>query len=265
MRKLPLLRRTLRESWRGLLGWTVGVAAALALYLPLFPSIGGNGQMQEIIDSLPPELVAALGYEQIGTGAGYTQSTFYGLIGFLLLTIAATSWGANAIAGAEESGRLELDLAHGIGRPAYALQSALALLIRLLWLSAFAGLVVGLLDRPAQLRLEAAHIAAASAALCGLTLLSGTLALLVGALSGRRVWAIAAGAGIAVAGYVLTAVANQLPDAEWLRFLSPYSWAYHRPPLADGVDPVGLVALWGASVALVAAAAWALQHRDIRG
>ncbi|SDN65407.1 ABC-type multidrug transport system, ATPase component [Cryobacterium flavum] len=48
------------------------------------------------------------------TGAGYTQATLFGLIGFLLLSIAATSWGAGALGGDEESGRLELTLAHGV-------------------------------------------------------------------------------------------------------------------------------------------------------
>jgi ABC-2 type transport system permease protein len=263
VRRLPLFRRTLRESWRGLLGWTLGIAATLALYLPLYPSIGGSDQLQQIIESLPPELVAALGYEQIGTGAGYTQATFYGLIGYVLLTIAATSWGANAVAGAEESGRLELDLAHGIGRRSYALQAALALLVRLLWLTAVAGMIVALLNAPSQLDIDPANIVAATAALLGLTLLGGSVALLVGALSGRKTRATAAGAGVAVVGYALNAIANQLPDAHWLRTLSPYSWAYQPPPLSDGADALGLAVLWAASAVVIAASAWALQQRDV--
>src|SRR3546814_2524257 len=57
--------------------------------------------------------------------------TFFGLIGFLLLTIAAISWGSAAIAGAEESGKLELNLAHGVSRTQYALESALAVLVKI--------------------------------------------------------------------------------------------------------------------------------------
>ena len=43
-RPLATLRRELRETWRSLLGWTIGVAGVLFMYLPLFPSIGGGGQ-----------------------------------------------------------------------------------------------------------------------------------------------------------------------------------------------------------------------------
>lgn len=266
MRKpLPVFRRALADSWRSLLGWTVGISAALFLYLPLFPSIGGNGQMEQMIASLPPELVKTLGYEQIGTGAGYAQGTFFGLIGFLLLTIAATSWGSAAIAGAEESGRLELTLAHGVSRVQYALESALAIVVRLLWLGAFATVIVIVLDEPSELGIEPANVVAASAALIGLTLLSAAFALAVGALTGRRTFATAAGAAVAVLGYVFNAIANQVEDAEALRTVSPYAWAYQNTPLVDGADWGGLGLLWGLAVVLVAVSALALQRRDITG
>lgn len=259
----PVFRRTLRESWRATAGWTAGIAAALLMYLPLFPSIGGTGQMQEIINGLPPELVSALGYDQIGTGAGYTQGTFYGLIGFLLLTIAATSWGAGAIAGAEESGRLELDLAHGVSRVGYALANAAAILVRLVWLGVFAGTIIAVLNEPSELGLDPLRIIGATVVFVGLTLLSGTLALFVGAVSGRRSWGVAAGAGIAVAGYAFNAIANQTDDAAWLRFFSPYSWAFHQPPLDEGMNIAGALALWLLSLTLMATSAWALARRDV--
>ena len=266
MRKpLPVFRRALADSWRSLLGWTLGVAAALALYLPLYPSIGGNGQMQQIIESMPPELTKTLGFQDIATGAGYAQSTFFGLIGFLLLTIAATAWGAAAIAGAEESGRLELALAHGVSRVQYALESALGILVRLLWLGAFATVLVLVLNEPSELGIEPAHVVAASASLVGVTLLSAAFALAAGALTGRASIATGAGAAVAVAGYVLNALANQSEDLDGLRAVSPYSWAYHGRPLVEGADWAGLGLLGGLAVVLVAVAALALRRRDIVG
>lgn len=262
---LPVFRRALRESWRGTLGWTVGVAAVLFMYLPLFPSIGGDGQMQQIIDSLPKELVSALGYDQIGTGAGYTQGTFYGLIGFLLLTIAAASWGAGAIAGAEESGRLEIDLAHGVSRVGYALESAAAILVRLAWLGIFAGAVVAMLNEPARLGIEPIRIVDVTVVFVGLTALAGSSALFVGTLSGRRSWGVAAGAGIAVAGYAFNAIANQVDSAAWLRTISPYSWAFHQPPLTEGLNPTGALALWALTLVLIVGSAWGLRRRDVIG
>jgi len=262
---LPVFRRSLRDSWRSLLGWTVGLAAVLFLYLPLYPSIGGNGQMQDIISALPKQLVETIGYDQISSGAGYTQSTFYGLMGFLLLTIAAVIWGSAAIAGAEESGRAELDLAHGIGRGQYALESASAVLVRLLWLGAFSGLVVWALNGSSELGLEGWRIVGASAALTGLAFLTASAALLAGAATGRRMWATGAGAGVAVVGYILQALAKQSDDLDWLNALSPYAWVYRQSPLAEGVDLGGLALTWGLAVAFALASAFALRARDLRG
>ncbi|MDJ0336204.1 ABC transporter permease subunit [Salinibacterium sp. G-O1] len=262
---LPVLRRSFADSWRSLLGWTVGVAGALALYLPLYPSINGAGQMDQMIASMPPELVKTMGIEQISSGPGYVQGTFYGLIGVLLLTIAGTSWGASAIAGAEESGRLELDLAHGVGRLQYALESALSIVVRLLWLGGFAALMVIVLDGPAQLGLDAANVVAASTSLVGLTLVSATMALAVGAITGRRSIATVAGAGVAVLGYVINAVAAQSSDLEGARAISPYAWAFRNTPLVDGFDAGGLVLLVGVSAALTVVAVFALRRRDVVG
>lgn len=260
---LPVFRRSIRESWRSLLGWTLGVAAVLFLYLPLYPSIGASDQMTQLIDSLPEQLVDALGYNQIASGAGYTEATFYGLIGFLLMAIAAVLWGSS-LAAAEESGRAELDLAHGIGRSQYALETALSVLVRLLWLGVFAGLAVWALNEPAELDLDPVRIIGASAALVGLAFLAAAAALLAGAATGRRIWATVVGAGISVLGYILHALAKQSADLEWLNAVSPYAWVYRQSPLAEGVDPGGLALTWGVALLLAAASALALRVRDLR-
>lgn len=262
---LPLLRRSLADGTRTLVGWSVGIAAALTLYLPLFPSMGGSGQMEEMIANLPPELVKTLGYDTISTGAGYTQGTYFGLIGFLLLTIAATAWGAAAIAGAEETGRLELVLAHGVSRTRYALEQTAAVVLRLLLLGVVGGLLVLAYNSPSELGLRTSHVLAASAALVTLTAFSATAALAVGALTGRRVMANAAGAGVAVIGYVLNAVANQSPDRDVLHTVSPYHWAYGETPLTDGLDAGGLGLLLLANTVCVIVAVLALRRRDLTG
>ncbi|OAN42636.1 ABC transporter permease subunit [Microbacterium sp. H83] len=264
-RILPVFRRSMRESWRGLLGWTVGLAAVLGLYLPLYPSLGGSAQLQDLISALPKELVETIGYDQISSGAGYTQSTFYGLMGFLLTTIAAVIWGSAALAGAEESGRAELDLAHGIGRGQYALESAAAVLVRLLWLGVFSGAMIWALNGPSELDLEPVRIVGASAALVGLAFLTASAALFAGAATGRRVWATGVGAGIAVLGYILQALAKQSDDLDWLNALSPYAWVYRQSPLAEGVDAGGLALTWGLALLLAAGSALALRARDLRG
>lgn len=261
---LPVLRRWLFDGWRGLIGWSLGIAAVAFLYLPLYPSMQ-SPELVSLLDSLPPALVNTIGYDNITTGAGYTQATFFGLIGFVLITIAGVTWGAAFTGGAEESGRLELTLAHGVGRVPYALQSALALLLKLVVLGIVAYVLIWALNGPAELELDAMNLIAVTKAWVGLGLFSAAAAFAVGSLTGRRSWAVGAGAGVAVAGYVLQAVANNSETLDWLRALSPFEWAYGNAPLTNGFDWAGLALLWGGSALLIAIGTAGLARRDILG
>ncbi|MDJ0316303.1 ABC transporter permease subunit [Arthrobacter antibioticus] len=232
---LPLFRRSIGDSWRSTLGWTIGVTAALLLYLPLFPALGGkDSQMAQLINSLPSQLVNTLNYGSITTGAGYTESTFFGLLGFVLIVIAATSWGTAAIAGDEENGTLEIVLAHAVSRTQLVLERTLAVVLRLAWLAAFSALMILALNTSSQLELLPANIVA-----------------------------VAAAAGIAVLGYVLNAIGNQSENLDHLRDFSPYGWAYHHTPLASGADWGGLALLYGFSILFIVVAVVALRRRDI--
>lgn len=262
VRPLPLLRRSLHESWRGLLGWMLGLAAVVGMYLPLYPSIGGNPEFIAIIDSLPPELVAALNYDQITSGAGYTQGTVYGLLGFALITIAAVGWGSAAIAGDEERGTLELVLARGVSRTQLVVERVAAIVVRLIVLALWVSLLVLALNEPSGLDLEWNGIAAGGLALLGSGMLTATAGIAAGALTGRRRWATGTAAGVAVLGYALSAIANQSADLEWLRVFSPYAWAFHSEPLANGFD-ASLAALFAASAIASVVAVIALRRRDI--
>ncbi|MGP0221746.1 ABC transporter permease subunit [Paenarthrobacter sp. NCHU4564] len=260
---LPLARKSLADSWRSTVAWGLGLTAAIMLYLPLYPSIGGSAQMQQMIDALPREMTKALNYDQIATGTGYTQATLFGLIGFLLMSLASVGWGAAAIGGDEESGLLELTLAHSVTRVQVVLERALALLVRVAALSLLVFVLVLGLNGPAQLGIDVGHLAGAMVHFAGLALLSGTVALCAGALTGRKVHGLAAGAGVAVLGYVFNAVGRQAPDLEWLLDFSPYHWAYGNSPVTNGANAGAAAALWGISAILVVAAAVGLQRRDV--
>lgn len=261
--RLPIARHSLVGSRRALLAWTIAVAATLLLYLPLYPSIGGNGQMQHVIDSLPPALVKTLGYTDIASGAGYAQSTFYGLMGFVLFIIAATSWGSSCTGGAEESGWLSITLAHGVGRFQYAFESSLVILIKVVWLGVFSGALVIALTRPFRLEIATMDVVAASAALTGLAFLSGAAALVAGFATGRRADATSAGASVAVMAFLANAVGRQVGSLQWLQDISPYAWAFRGAPLRNGTDVRGLSLLWGSGLLCCLVASCFLGRRDI--
>ncbi|MEA9984379.1 MULTISPECIES: ABC transporter permease subunit [Subtercola] len=263
---LPLLRQSLVGSWRSLLAWSLGLAATILLYMPLFPSLGGaNSQLSALLASLPPQLIKTLGYTDIASGSGYAESTFFGLVGFLLMSAAATTWGSAAIAGDEESGALELILAHGVSRHQLVLERSLAVTVRLVVLAAVSGALLAAVNPSSQLGLAGTDIVAACAAFLGLGLVSGSAALMVGALTGRRLFSTAAGAGVAAVSYVVNAIGSQSAALDALRSFTPYGWAYRHTPLATGADLPGLALLFGLSALFTVVAVAALRRRDISG
>ena len=259
---LPVCRKSMRDSRLGLVGWTLGLVGAALLYLPFYPSIGANTDMQAFFTDFPPEVVTLFGLDQLGSGAAYTQATYFGLTAFLLLAIAAISWGAAAIAGDEESGQLELTMAHGVGRAQVVLERALALVTKVVVVLALASLTVWLLNDYAELALAPANVVAVSLALAGLSVTVGMAAVAAGALTGRKSVATTAGAVVAVTGYVLDAV-SQTADVPWLASFSPYHWAFGASPIVNGFDATGLSLLGAAAVALLVVATAGFVRRDV--
>ena len=259
-----ILRSQLTSRWRGFVAWAVGLLAVIGLYLPLYPSMQ-TPSMNEMLASLPPELVETLGYDQITSGPGYAESTFFKLTGFIILTIAAVAWGSAAIAGAEESGELELTLTRAVSRRAYALGSAAALLALLAGLGVVVFAAIAALNGPSELELSLGNLAGATAAWVLLAAVTGAASLCAGAATGRKLWATCAGAAMAIVDYTADALAGMHEPLEWLRLFSPFYWAFGNQPLLNGVDAAGLCALAGLAAVLIAAAAWALSRRDITG
>ncbi|QYH35401.1 ABC transporter permease subunit [Salinibacterium sp. M195] len=261
---LPLTRRSLADSWHGLLGWTLGMAAVVLLYVPLYSSFSGeDAGFEDVIKSLPDGLASTLGFQDLSSGAGYVQATAYGLLGFALIVIAATLWSSAAIAGDEESGSLELTMAHGVSRVQIMSERSLAVILRLVWLAAVVFILMLILNEPSGVALEPADILAGTVALLGLGILSASFGLAIGAITGRRAFASAAAAGIALFGYVLNSVANQSADLDWLHNLSPYHWAFGNTPLSDGADWGSLGLIYGISALVLVIGGVIFNRRDI--
>lgn len=261
---LPLTGKALLDSWRSTLVWALVLVSVLALYLPLYPSMAGP-EMEKLLASLPEELIRALNYDQIATGAGYAQATFFGLLGFMLSSAVAIGTGAAAIGEDEDAGLLELTLAHGVTRTQVVLERSLALLLRMAFLMMVIYVGVLALNGPSELGLDPGTLLQAVAQFLLLVLLGGTAALLGGAVGGHRTHGTAAGALVAVGGYMLNALGNQGEDLQWMHAFSPYHWALGGQPVANGVDWSAFWGLAGLNVLFVALAVLALRHRDVGG
>lgn len=259
---MSLMRRFLRESRRGLVGWSLGLVGICAVYLPLYPSMAGP-ELSAIMDQMPEALRAAMGMDGPLDGVGYTHASIYGLIGTLLMIIAAVGWGARAVAGDEESGALELTLSYPVTRQQVVLERALALAVQTGVLAAAVTLAIIALSGPSELGINPGNAVAAGVAFWVLGLVFGYVSLAAGALSGRRSVALGTGAGAAVAAYLAQTIGSQLENLEWLARLSPFRWAFGADPLRNGFDPAGLALLALLCLVLLGAGVFAISRRDV--
>lgn len=251
--KRSVYTQALRDQRRSLLIWAVALAAVVFFYVPSYRTYRDQG----VLDLKPNGMLDAMGVSDFASPVGYLNSTMFSLMGPLLLIIFAAGAGART-AGQEESGVLDLLLAQPIGRASLLLQrfaalaTATAFLAGVFLLALLGAVSAGGLD------VAGGNIAAAVTGLGLLALLFGTLALLIGAVTGRRSFAIAGSAGLAVLSYF----ANTL-GADWLRHLSPFYHFNGGTPLANGWQWAGPAVLAGLTAIAAAAGARRFGRRDL--
>jgi ABC-2 type transport system permease protein len=107
------------------------------------------------------------------------------------------------------------------------------------------------------------RLAAATLMVVLLGLVFGALALLLGALTGRRGLAIGVSTAAAVAAYLLDLYASISEAVEPFRGLSPFHYYDAAQPLRNGADPVHVAFLMVVTVFLGAFSLLAFERRDV--
>ncbi len=260
---LPVLRWVLRQQRRALLGWSLALAAVSAIYVSFYPLMGDSGELEALIEGLPEAMVIAMGYDAIGSAAGYLESTVYGLLAPILLLVFAVALGARLIAGEEEAGQLELEAAAPIGRIRALLERYAALVVAVVLLAVVTGVTSAALVVALDMDVALAGGAAATVGLAQLVVALGTVAFAVGAATGRRAWALGIGAGLAVASFMANALGPMLENGDWLEQASPFWWYLGNDPLVEGLGLAGSLALLTLTALALGVAVAAYDRRDL--
>lgn len=257
---LPVTTGVLRDQRRSLAVWSLALAAVSAMYIAFWPAMD-TGDIQALVDSMPEGLRTAMGYDAIGTPAGYLTSTVYGLLAPALLLVFAIGTGARLLAGLEEDGTLELELVSPVSRRRVYLERLGALgadvVVLVLVLTTVTLVLVSALD----MEVGAVNVLAGSTGLLLLVLAHGAIAFGVGAATGRRTQALGVAAGVAVLGFVLDAIGPTV-GWDWMTSVSPFSWLLVPDPLAEGFD-LGFVRLALLAVVAGGTGLLAFERRDL--
>ncbi|HUH07879.1 MAG TPA: ABC transporter permease subunit [Egibacteraceae bacterium] len=256
--------KTLRDWRRGLLGWGLGIGGYLVMAVGLWPAYSQDAEVLEsLVAGMPEAVKAAFGITDLSTAVGYLEAQIFSFTLPLLLLVFGIAAGARAIAGDEESGSLELLLAHPVNRRRIVLERFAALATSVAVFSLLVFLILAASDSLLGLGVGVGPVAAISVSLGLLGLLFGTLALAAGAATGARSVAIAAAVTVAAVGWAADSFGPLIEGLDWLQRLSPFYYYDAARPLRDGLNAAHAVLLALLTAAALAAGLWRFERRDV--
>jgi ABC-2 type transport system permease protein len=255
--------KSVRDNRRGWIGWTLALTAVAAMYSAFYPSIN-NPAMAKALDSFPQSMKEAFHMQDYTKPENYFAVSVFGLLVPILVAVFAIAAGVKAIAGDEEAGTLDLVQAHPVSRLSLALQRFLAITAALLVIAGVMCAAVIALRGPGQFTaLSPGRILAICVQLALFGLFFAGLAYSVGAWTGRRIYAIAAGAVVAVLGYLADSFFTQIDALKWMEKFSPFDWYLGGEPLQHGVQWGHAGLLLGLCALFVALGTLRYTRRDL--
>jgi ABC-2 type transport system permease protein len=258
--------KSLRDIRRGFLWWSLGLIGFVALIVSVYPTVHSNPSLEKLSQDYPEALQSFLafgGAVDYSSAAGYLGIELFSLMVPLLLLVAAIGTGAGTVAGEEERGTLELLLANPVSRTKVVLEKTVALVLEIaglgvvLWLALWIGALLANMD------ISAGHLAAATLSAVLLALAYGTIAVLLGAATGRRTVAIGLTVAAAVAAYLVNGLAPLVHALEVPQKLSPFYHYAVGDPLRNGISFRHMAVLVAIAVVATALAPWLFSRRDV--
>lgn len=238
-----------------LMFWVMGVMLG-----PIYNAISAD--VTELGEALPEGLMALFGGGDMSTPEGYYQLETFGMIGPIAVMVATIAVGARALAGEEENRTMGLLLANPIPRRRVVMEKAATMVLfgAVVGVVIAAGVIAG--SWLGGLGISPVNIAATSLLCTLVSLVFGTLSLLLSAATGKTRVAIWIPVGAALVLHVLNAMA-ELGDAAW-GVWSPFHYYLTSDPLVNGMNWGDGAILLALILALGAAAPPAFQRRDLR-
>lgn len=259
-----LIGHVLSLQARSVAIWGVLLGLSGVMMVSIFPAIADGPALEQMADSFPQGFMEAAGVEDLasmGTITGFLQAELFGLIVPLALPFFAILAAANAIAGAEENGTIDVLMGNPLPRwqlvasyfisTAVSLAGVLAIFGLFLWGSAL------FIDAELTLGTTAEGVFGA----WPLAIFFGGLAMLCSAIFHRRILAIGISGAVLFVMYFLNVVSGLVEDLE---FLKHFSAIYHYgSPITDGIEWASFAGLTGVAFILATVAIFAFQKRDI--
>lgn len=259
-----IFRYTLRRFRGQILGWGIALALLGVLLISMYDSFAGEQeQLTELLALYPPEISAFLGdLSTFGTPEGWVSLEFFSYMP-LILGIFGVLMGSGLLVSDEESGTLDLIMAHPVSRTALFMGRLLAFVTATVAILAIAWLGLVIPMNWSSVDIGWGRMWLPLLSLLAQLLVFGTISLLLSMLLPSRRMAATTGGLLLVASFFITGLAKINQALEPVAKLSPLNY-YQAQDAFQGLNGAWLAGLLGSAVVFAALAWWRFQRRDIR-
>ena len=254
----------LRRRRAAVLAWGLPLGALAAMVVAIYPSIGGNPQINELMNSYPEGFKQAFGITDdfFASPEGYLAGEMFNLIAPLACCFFVLHGLAIALAGAEQRATLDVVLSAPIARRHYVIGWLVGIATTLLGVLAVLAVVMQGAAVVFGVDLPLGNTLAGALNLWPLAVFAGGLTtVLCGLLRGSGA-VTGAAAGVLVAMYfveVLGRISDTLGRVDAIS-----AFHYYGSAIEDGLDPVAFLGLMAAGAVLAAAGCLLFERRDVR-
>jgi ABC-2 type transport system permease protein len=260
---------TFRYTYKNLrwqiIGWGLGLALYGLMIVPMYESLGAQPErFQQMIASYPPEFLAFFGADVNSpiSPAGFLKMYAFSMLP-VIIGIFAVIAGSGLIVSDEEQGRLDLIVAHPVGRHPFFWGRTLGLLVAAVSIMVVAWLGFSLLLGRSTMDLTWGQMAIPFLPLLIQTLLFSTLALVLSMLlPSRNLAAMLAGAFLVIS-YMVSSLSFLNENLEKASRLLPYHYFQSTLSLQE-LNLTWQFTLVGISLVMVLVAWLRFVKRDIR-
>jgi ABC-2 type transport system permease protein len=260
---------TFRYTYTGLrwqiIGWGLGLALYGLMIVSLYDKMAAqNDRLQQMIASYPPEFLAFFGADTISpvTPAGYLGMYAFSMLPFIV-GIFAVITGSGLIVNDEEHGRLDLIVAHPVGRSSFFWGRFLGFLGAALSIMLLGWVGFSVMLSRSSLGFSWGQMAVPFLSLLIQTLIYATFGLLLSMLlPSRSLAAIVSGIFMLIS-YIISSLSSLDQRLETVAKVLPYH--YYQTVLSfQQLNLTWLLALLGISLAMTVLAYLRFFRRDIR-
>lgn len=266
MKRLWTTFRYTYSRLRGqILGWGLGLAIYGMMLVPMYDILAKQGdRLQQLVASYPPEFLAFFGGD---ASSLITPAGFLGMYAFsmmpVIIGVFAVLVGSGLIVSDEERGRLDLIIAHPVGRSAFFFGRSLAIVAAAVSIMILGWLGFSLLLGSSGLNITMGQMVVPFLSLLVQTLVYSTLALLLSMILPSRNMAAMVTGVFVVASYFVSSLAFMDNRMEAVSKLMPYH--YFQTVLSfKELNLSWMSALSGISVLMIVLAWLRFNQRDIR-